>query len=328
MISIVIISKDEPSLADTLADVTAQAANLSEPAEIVVVDASAGRLDEIKQRHATAVRWLDFQQPPGVLISIPHQRNIGVRATQGDIIVFTDAGCLPEEGWLKWLVESLRSGEDAVAGTSQDMLGANVFPNKFVRRVEDIGESSYLVECPTLNFAFRRSALDAIGDFDERFAYGSDVDFTWRLNDAGYRVRHIPQAILRHDWGESRRQRRRSFVYGKARARLYRKHTARRKNILRSDPVVVIYPLFLLGLPLTLIFPLYPLLLVISGWRNRETGGFRAIIDHLWYGAGVLAELAGRRGPRFSPPRRAALSRRKRSARAEADRDSPAGWAK
>lgn len=294
MISIVIISKDEPSLDTTLVSLPSQIAALAEPGEIIVVDASAGRLDHIKQRHSTAVRWLDFQQPPGVRISIPHQRNAGVRAAQGDIIVFTDAGCLPEHEWLKWMVEALRHGEAAVAGTTQDMVGANRFPNQFIERLEAAERSSYLVECPTLNFAFRRTVFDAIGGFDERFAYGSDVDFTWRLNDAGYRVRHIPEAILRHDWGESRRERRRSFLYGKARARLYRKHAVRRKNILRKDPVVVIYPLFLIGLPLTLVFPLYPLLLIIPAWRNRANGGFGVLIDHLWFGAGVLAELAGR----------------------------------
>ena len=141
----------------------------------------------------------------------------------------------------------------------------------------DAEESSYLAECPTLNFAFRRTAFEAIGGFDESFAYGSDVDFTWRLNDAGYRVRHIPDAVLRHDWGASRRQRRRSFMYGKARARLYEKHVARRKDILRNDPMVVIYPLFLVGLPLTLIFPLYPLLLLIPAWRNRADGLSRCL---------------------------------------------------
>ena len=64
--------------------------------------------------------------------------------------------------------------------------------------------------------------------------------------------------------------------------------------MLRDDPVAVVYPLFLLGLPLTLVFPLYPLLLVIPAWRNRASGGFQALVEHLWYGAGVLAELAGR----------------------------------
>jgi GT2 family glycosyltransferase len=294
MISIVIISKDEAGLDDTLVGVTGQVADLGEPGEIIVVDASAGRLDHIRQRHAVAVRWLDFQPPSGVRVSIPHQRNAGVRAAQGDIIVFTDAGCLPEEKWLMRMVEPLRLGESAVAGTSQDLSGAIAFPNEYIKRLEDTEGGSYLVECPTLNFAFRRPAFDALGGFDERFEYGSDVDFTWRLNDAGRRVRHIPDAIIRHDYGTSRRQRRRSYVYGKARARLYRKHRSRRRNILREDPVVVVYPLFLVGLPLTLIFPLYPLLLLIPAWRNRASGGFQALIDHLWYGAGVLAELTGR----------------------------------
>ena len=294
MISVVIISKDEAGLDDTLAGVSSQVADLGQHGEIIVVDASEGRLDHIRQRHASAVRWLDFQPPPGVRLSIPHQRNVGVRTAKGDIIVFTDAGCLPEEKWLLRMVEPLHSGENAVAGTSQDLSGAIAFPNEYIRRLKNTEGGSYLVESPTLNFAFRRPAFDELGGFDESFDYGSDVDFTWRLNDAGHRVRHVPEAIIRHDYGTARRQRRRCYLYGKARARLYRKHRARRRHLLRDDPVVVVYPLFLLGLPLTLVFPLYPLLLIIPAWRNRANGGFQALIDHLWYGAGVLAELAGR----------------------------------
>ena len=54
MISVVIISKDEASLDDTLTDVTGQAQALGESAEIVVVDASDGRLDHIRLRHQAA----------------------------------------------------------------------------------------------------------------------------------------------------------------------------------------------------------------------------------------------------------------------------------
>ena len=133
-----------------------------------------------------------------------------------------------------------------------------------------------------------------MGGFDESFTYGSDVDFTWRLSDMGYRIRRVPDAIIQHDYGTPRRQRQRSYVYGKARARLYRKHRARRKYVLRDDPIAVVYPLFLLALPLTLIFPPYPLLLLIPAWRNRSHGIIRVLVDHIWFGAGVLAELAGR----------------------------------
>lgn len=294
MISVVIICKDEASLDHTLAIVADQVAGLDEPGEVLVVDASAGRLDHIRQRHETQVRWIDFHPPAGIRISIPHQRNVGVRAAEGDIIIFTDAGCLPEDGWLERMVAPLRKDENAVAGTSQDMSGTLTFPTVHIGRVEQPGGGSYLVECPTLNFGFHRAVFDELGGFDEGFTYGSDVDFTWRLNDAGYRVLYVPEACLRHDYGASRRRNHRSYLYGKARARLYRKHRTRRRSILHNDPIAVIYPLFLLGLPLTLVFPFYPLLLLVPAWRNRSEGSLRVLVDHLWFGAGVLAELAGR----------------------------------
>jgi GT2 family glycosyltransferase len=290
MISVVIISKDEPSLDETLADVTHQLRSLDEPGEIVVIDASSGRLDDIKKRHEATVRWVDFQQPAGVRVSIPHQRNAGVREAVGDTIVFTDAGCRPRPGWLERLVAPLRADESVTAGVSQDLDGKI----QYGLVTDHAGEVTYLRESPTLNFAFRRVAFDAVGGFDETFQYGSDVDFSWRLNDAGHRIRCVPDAIIQHDYGTPRRQRRRSYMYGKARLRLYRKHRARRSQALRNDPIMIVYPLFLLGLPLTLIFPFYPLLLLIPAWRNRSAGIIRVLVDHLWFGAGVLAELVGR----------------------------------
>jgi cellulose synthase/poly-beta-1,6-N-acetylglucosamine synthase-like glycosyltransferase len=291
MISVVAISKDEPELDETLAEVARQAEAAGEPYEIIVVDASRGRLDAIARSHPL-VRWLAFEQPPGVGVTIPHQRNAGVHAARGEIVVFTDAGCRPQAGWLSRLVAPLlEDGETVVAGVAVGPEGGGGLYDEGIRRT---AASRYLDECPTINLAFRREAYDAVGGFDETFAYGSDVDFSWRLQDAGHRIRSAPEAIVTHDWGNRRRQVRRSYAYGKARARLYRKHRARRAGLLRREPMVVVYPAFLLGLPLTLVFPLYPALLLIPAWRNRRNGAVRVLVDHLVYGAGVLAELSGR----------------------------------
>ena len=287
MISVVLISKDEPGLDGTLTAVAAQAHATGESFEIVVVDASAKRLDWIRQRHEAEVQWVDFQRPPGVTVSIPHQRNAGVRAAHGETIVFTDAGCQPEAGWLEQLISPLGEGENVAAGIALGTSDAGPY-ELAVRRART---DQYLTECPTINLAFRREAFDAVGGFDETFAYGSDVDFSWRLIAAGYRIRSVPTAIVRHDWGTWRRQLRRSYMYGKARARLYRKHRPGLMHVLRNDPIVVVYPVFLLGLPLTLVFPLYPALLLIPAWRNRSQGAARALIDHLVFGAGVLKEI-------------------------------------
>ena len=88
-VSIVVISKDEPvGLADTLGDLRVQ----SPPArEIIVVDASEGRLDAIRRANPL-VRWIDFAGPPGTRITIPHQRNLGVASASCDVIAFADCG--------------------------------------------------------------------------------------------------------------------------------------------------------------------------------------------------------------------------------------------
>jgi GT2 family glycosyltransferase len=292
MISIIIISKDEAALDDTATDVIRQAKDIGEATEIIIVDASDGRLDHIRQRHEGNVRWMRFKRPPGVRVSIPHQRNVGVAAAHGDIIVFTDAGCRPEHGWLANLVHPILHEDEHVAAglTLGPADGRGLYDASAVQALK----SRYLRECPTINLAFSRTTFDAVGGFDEAFAYGSDIDFTWRLTDYGYRIRSAPNAIVRHDWGGRRRQLRRSFVYGKARMRLYKKHSKRWRHVLRDDPMVVVYPAFLLGLPLTAAFPFYPALLLIPAWRNRANGPVMVLTDHLVYGLGVLAELLAR----------------------------------
>lgn len=299
MISIVIISKDEEGLDETLADVTSQARTIADLAEVVVVDASDGRLDHIRLRHQPHVRWVQFEQPPGVGVTIPHQRNVGVNAAHGEIIVFTDAGCRPEPEWLGRLITPLFKGEYITSGLTLGTPGSGRLYDRLTRKAI---ESKYLAQCATINLAFRREAFDAIGGFDEGFAYGSDLDFSWRLRDAGYRIRGVPAAVVRHDWGTLRRQMRRSYLYGKARMRLYRKHHSRLRYVLRDDATLVIYPVFLLGLPLTLILPFYPALLLIPAWRNRADGPVRVVMDHLAYGVGALVEFVGRLSARCCPP--------------------------
>jgi GT2 family glycosyltransferase len=47
----------------------------------------------------------------------------------------------------------------------------------------------------------RRTAFDEVGGFDDRFfpLYCDDVDLSWRLRFAGWRVVHVPRAVVFHD---------------------------------------------------------------------------------------------------------------------------------
>jgi glycosyltransferase involved in cell wall biosynthesis len=282
----VIVNKDDRLLSDTLRMLEPFIGNTI--LEVVVVDASDGALDDIRVANEW-VRWIDFVQPPGIRTTIPHQRNIGVRAAEGDVIVFTDSGCLPEDGWLEKLLSPiLTEGEDVSCGPAK-AIGKSVYSGE---RFWGVRDAKYVPAATTINIAFRREAYEEVGGFDESFGAAEDIDFTWRLTDHGYRLRWVPDAVVLHDWGTPTRQMRRSFFYGKGMCRLLRKHPRRIRDAAKQNSVPIVYPLFLLGLPLTLKWRWYPLLLVWPAWRQRnEELPWLVLLDHLVAGAGVLYEL-------------------------------------
>jgi GT2 family glycosyltransferase len=168
-------------------------------------------------------------------------------------------------------------------------------------------QPDYLKQAATINLALRRQVFDAVGMFDERFAYGSDTDFSWRVVDAGIKIRWVPDAVVVHDWGNLRRNLKRSRQYGAARVRLYDKHRQRLARLPVDDPIVLVYPLFLLAAPYMLRrWRLYPLLLLVPLYRNRRRPKpARIVLLHIVEGIGVLEESWRMAHARlFSNPRR------------------------
>ena len=275
-VSLVVVSKDEPSLADTLDAVEKL---MGDPLdEVVVVDASQGRLDWIRAAHPF-VAWYDYEQPEGVKVTIAHQRNIGVTRALGDVVVFVDSGCIPQSNWLdRLLAPIVDEGESITCGPAKAQ-GRTVYSGDhwWGHTAEQ-----YVPAAPTINLAFRREVFDAVDGFDESFAAGEDIDFTWRLCDHGYRLRWVADAVVEHEWGDARRQLRRSFAYGVGWARLFRKHPQRLRAAPRECPVAIVYPIFLIGLPLSLKYRAYPLLLLLPLWRaRRESAPLLVLLDHL-----------------------------------------------
>jgi cellulose synthase/poly-beta-1,6-N-acetylglucosamine synthase-like glycosyltransferase len=284
--SLVIVSKDERLLGETLQALKPFVGHVL--TEVLVVDASSGALDDIRTSHEWA-RWIDYVQPPGVRTTIAHQRNIGVRSAEGDIIVFTDSGCLPEDGWLERLLAPILEGGETVTCGPARAIGKSVYSGVHWLGTRDM---DFVPMATTINLAFRREAFDAVGGFDESFGSAEDIDFTWRLTDSGYRLRWVRDAVVQHDWGTPERQLRRAFFYGKGACRLLRKHPQRIPEAVKQNSVPVVYALFLLGLPLTLKWRWYPLLLLWPIWRQRKDElRWLVLLDHLVMGAGVLHEL-------------------------------------
>ncbi len=90
------------------------------------------------------------------------------------------------------------------------LLGA-LFPrNRFTRRYRTPDLQDEPTEVDWVSgacFLARRSALEAIGGFDESyFMFAEDMDLCWRARAAGWRVGFEPAAAVTHHHGISRRQ--------------------------------------------------------------------------------------------------------------------------
>ncbi len=282
MISIIIIVKNDRGVRNTLSSL--QKILKREKIEVIVIDASEGILDDIRNTFSN-VKWITFSSKSKKKISIPEQRNIGVNAAKGDIIVFVDANCIPKKDWLINITKPiLKEDEHLVCGRTISEGSKTIHDQSY----DASQNKKYIDECATINLAIKKEVFKKVGKFDEGFEYGSDVDFTWRAIDAGYKIRYASNAVISHNWGDSKQEAKRSFRYGLARARLYKKHVDKLPRLFKKDYYILIYVLFLLLLPLAIIWPYYLLFIFIPFAKNYNKQPLQVLRDHFIYALGFI----------------------------------------
>ena len=131
-------------------------------------------------------------------------RNLGAQAAKGEIILFLDSDCIPQAGWLKAMTEPFNDGEvSGVKGiyiTRQKSMLARFVQLEFEERYANLYNQKYIDFVDSYSAAFRKKALIAVGGFDESFpkADNEDVDLSYKLAKAGYKMVYQPKAIVEH----------------------------------------------------------------------------------------------------------------------------------
>ncbi len=162
-------------------------------------------------------------------------RNLGWRAARAEIVAFTDDDCIPSARWLRAGLAAFSDG----AGAAWGRLSMPLPP---VATDYELNASALAsAEFVTANCFCRRSMLEEVGGFDERFtaAWREDSDLFFCLLKKNCRIVHAPDALVEHPirpapWGISLRQQKKSMFE----ALLYKKHPDfYRLKIRPSTPV-------------------------------------------------------------------------------------------
>lgn len=116
-------------------------------------------------------------------------RNAGWRRGGAEWVAFLDDDVEPSPTWRADLAEDLRGRSDAVGGVQGRLrvpLPMNRRPTDWERNTHGLERARWA----TADMAYRRTALESVDGFDERFprAYREDADLALRVLEAGFRL--------------------------------------------------------------------------------------------------------------------------------------------
>ena len=206
-------------------------------------------------------------------------RNAGVSTCTADVVAFVDADAVTDVATLQRVAAHLSDPMVAAAAprVCPDVHARGVLralaqawsPLDLGARAAAVAPTGRVAYVPSTVLVVRRTALLAVGGFDESLRYGEDVDLVWRLLAADMRVRYEPSAQARHREPESwPRWLWRRFSYGTSAGALARRHGDRAAPLVISPAPAATVALAIAGAP-------GPAAAVAAGvaWRLRRRLG-------------------------------------------------------
>ncbi len=222
---------------------------------IVVDDASTDDLSFITTKYADNLRLkllrLQINSGPGAA------RNAGAAEAAGNILVFTDADCVPAPDWLEKILASMVdpdvTGVKGVYQTFQNDLWARLAQLEFEERYEKLASHGEIDFIDTYSGAYRKSAFMAAGGFNPELRQNEDVDLAFRIKETGARFLFAPEAKVAHTHREGwLAYASLKYWRGYWRMRIYRQHLQKAGNDTYTPWTLKVQLTLLLLFPFTL----------------------------------------------------------------------------
>jgi len=221
--------------------------------EIIVVDGgSTDKTKDIVSKYP--VKLIESEKK-----SIPYQKNLGIKNSMGEIIASTDADCMVDKNWLKYLVQNYSYDSVVACGgailpytnsyvdhthqtiierfLSKELIAPYLHlktekPMKLKRMKESFisDYKSFISGCILGgNSSYRKDFLNKVGGLDNNIRVGEDLDICYTIHKMGLTIIWDPRAIVYH------RPKRtindlitQYYEYGKCAPPIYKKHFSRK----------------------------------------------------------------------------------------------------
>lgn len=170
-----------------------------QPWEVIVADNGSTdntvAVAELFQAKIPSLRIVDASAKKGAA----YARNCGAKLAQAEALAFCDADDEVAPGWVAAMGEAL---------VKYDFISGRNFHHKlnesWVIQLHGSPESVGIIENPYLpfviscNMGVKRAVHEAVGGFDENFAKIEDIDYSWCIQEKGFKVHEVPEAIVNY----------------------------------------------------------------------------------------------------------------------------------
>jgi GT2 family glycosyltransferase len=143
--------------------------------------------------------------------SASHARNAGAAAASCDWILFLDSDVYPPADLIDaFFAEAIADDVGAVTGDIHGIPDTSTLAARYGTSRNFLGQRSHVMNpyrprASSANLLVRRTAFVQIGGYTEGIWAAEDTDFTWRLQEAGWRLGFNEHAVVQHEYRKTMR---------------------------------------------------------------------------------------------------------------------------